>query len=331
MTTDPDPAPLADRLARLPPSPLRLGARTSHLARAYAQRVIDALHQVAPEVEIEPVGIETTGDRSPGDLSKLGGKGLFMKEIDTALSSGRIDIAVHCLKDVPADVPLPPGLVFAAYLERDDVRDAVVFRAGSTYTRLEDLPPGTRIGTSAVRRKAQILRRHPDLRVERFRGNVVPRLARLDEGEGGVEALVLAACGLEKVGMGHRIGRRLDVGEMCPAVGGGVIGVQCRRPDEGIAELLRSIDHPETRTHVTAERTMLHLLQGHCNSPIAGHCHTTPDGRLSLIGMVFSRDGGTFVHAHGHDTPDRAAELGTHVATTLLGQGARDIIADTRC
>ncbi|GLZ15901.1 porphobilinogen deaminase 2 [Actinomadura sp. NBRC 104425] len=306
--------------------PLRLGGRTSHLARAYARRVIDALAAAVPGLQIEYVPIETSADRHKGDLSELGGKGLFMKEIDKALMTGAIDAAVHCMKDVPGDVPLPKGLVFAAYMQREDVRDAVVFPEGSEYSNLAELPPGAKIGTSAVRRKAQILRKYPHVNVQRFRGNVIPRLTRLDE-EKTVDALVLARGGLAKVGMEHRISQVLSMDEMCPAIGAGVVGVQCRASDEGIVELLQMIDHAETRTHILAERTMLHGLQGHCNSPIAGHCHTTEDGQLSLIGMVFSRDGATFAYAHEWDTPDRAFELGAYVAGVLNRKGARDIIA----
>ncbi|MBO0819254.1 MAG: hydroxymethylbilane synthase [Nocardiopsaceae bacterium] len=313
----------------LPRRALRLGGRTSHLARAYAQRVIAALASVAPGIEIEYVPIVTSADRHKGDLAALGGKGLFMKEIDKALSVGEIDAAVHCMKDVPGDVPLPKGLVFAAYLRRDDVRDAVVFPEGSKYASLADLPPGSRVGTSAVRRKAQILRARPDLQVIRYRGNVIPRITRLDE-EQPADALVLARGGLVKVGMDHRISQVLDMEDMCPAIGAGVVGVQCRAADEGIVELLQMIDHAETRTHILAERTMLHALQGHCNSPLAGHCATTGDGQLSLIGMVFSRDGDTFAYAHEWDKLDHAHELGTYVAANLIRKGARSIIAGTR-
>lgn len=308
---------------------LRLGARKSHLARAYAERAINAIRQAAPGVAVEYVPIVTTADRHKGNLSELGGKGLFMKEIDQALTASEIDIAVHCMKDVPGDVPLPEGLVFAAYLERDDVRDAVVFRRGSPYGSIADLPSGTVIGTSAVRRKAQLLRRRPDLRVEPFRGNVIPRLARLDEGS-HVEAIVLAQGGLARLGLEHRVSQVLSLTDMCPAIGAGVVGVQCRESDTSVLGLLQSIDHAETRLHVTAERTMLHGLHGHCNSPIAGHCHTAEDGRLSLTGMVFSPDGGTFTRVHEEDRPNRASHLGARVADALNRQGARGIIAGIR-
>ncbi len=320
--------PAADRgfEEALPRRSLRLGSRTSHLAMAYAGRVVDALRQVAPSVAVEIVGIETSGDAWKGDLARLGGKGAFLKEIDKAMVTGRIDMAMHAMKDVPGDVPLPHGLMFGAYLRRDDVRDCVVWRSGSKHESLDDLPSGTLIGTSAVRRKAQILRSRPDLRVVPFRGNVIPRIAELDENQDGIEAIVLARGGLLQAGAGDRVGQVLPLEMMCPAVGAGVIGVQCREADEGIRELLRLADHPETRTHVTAERTMLHGLQGRCNSPIAGHCSTTPDGRLSLTGMVFSHDGDTFAYARERDRLDQPVELGEHVAAALARKGAYDII-----
>jgi hydroxymethylbilane synthase len=161
--------------------------------------------------------------------------------------------------------------------------------------------------------------------VDRIRGNVNSRLARLDA-ETRYEALVLARAGLGRIGMDHRVGQVLSLEEMCPAVGAGVIGLQCRDGDTAVVELLRLLDHAETRTHVRAERAMLHALQGHCNSPIAGHCTTTPDGQLSLIGMVFTREGGQFAYAHEWDTPNRAEELGGYVAAVLARKGARDII-----
>ncbi|MEU8386219.1 hydroxymethylbilane synthase, partial [Streptosporangium sp. NPDC048865] len=259
---------------------VRLGTRTSPMALGQANHVAALLKAISPGLSVEIVGIQTSGDRWQGDLAELGGKGLFMKEIDRALLMGVVDAGVHCIKDVPGDVPLAAGTVFAAYLEREDVRDTMVWRSGSRYQSVEELPPGTRIGTSSVRRKAQLLRYRPDLHVDRIRGNVNTRLARLDA-EQRHEALVLACAGLRRIGMEHRIGQILPLEVMCPAVGAGVVGVQCREIDKPMVELLRLLDHPATRTHIRAERAMLHSLQGHCNSPIAGHCSTTLDGQIS--------------------------------------------------
>ncbi|RBQ20754.1 hydroxymethylbilane synthase [Spongiactinospora rosea] len=305
---------------------LRVGTRTSPMALHQANLVADMLKGLCPDLGVEVVGIETSGDRWQGDLAELGGKGAFMKEIDRALVLGAVDAAVHCVKDVPGDVPLAMGTTFAAYLAREDVHDAVVWRAGSRYGKLDELPSGTRLGTSSVRRKAQLLKYRPDLHVERIRGNVNSRLARLDA-ERQYEALVLGCSGLRRIGMDDRIGQVLPLDIMCPAVGAGVIGVQCRTNDPGVLELLRLLDHAETRLHVRAERAMLHALQGHCNSPIAGHCTTTMDGQLSLIGMVFTREGGKFAYAHEWDAPTRPDELGGYVAAVLARKGARNIIA----
>ncbi|WP_202638908.1 hydroxymethylbilane synthase [Bailinhaonella thermotolerans] len=311
----------------LPERKLRLATRTSPMARAQADHVARLLTAVLPDLTVDIVGIETSGDRWQGDLAQLGGKGAFLKEIDRALVTGMADAAVHCLKDVPGDIPLPPGLVFAAYLPRQDVRDVAVFRTGSPYHDLADLPPGTRVGTSSVRRKAQLLRWRPDLAIERIRGNVNSRLARLDS-DGKVEALVLNASGLARIGgAGDRAVQLLDTDMMCPAIGAGVLAIQCSDRDTGIVELIRTLDDPDTRLHVTAERAMLRGLQGHCNSPIAGYCTTTADGQLSLIGMVFTREGGQFVYTHEWDTPGRARELGEYVAAVLNRKGAQDIIA----
>ena len=296
------------------------------MAMAQAEHVRDLLLKRVENLQVELVGIQTSGDRWQGDLAELGGKGAFLKEIDRHLLSGEVDIAVHCMKDVPGDIPLPEGTAFAAYLPREDVHDVVVFPAGSRHTSLDDLPPGSRIATSAVRRKAQILRARPDLHVDRIRGNVNSRLARFDA-EGRFDAMILARAGLRRIGMDNRVSQILPLDVMCPAVGAGVLGIQCRTADSGIAELLRLLDDEETRIHITAERTMLHGLQGHCNSPIAGHCTTTADGQLSLIGMVFTSEGGQFAYAHEWDKPDRAPELGATVAATLTRKGARHIIA----
>jgi hydroxymethylbilane synthase len=303
---------------------LRLGARTSPMAVAQARQVAQALHALVPDVGVEITGIVTSGDQWKGDLAALGGKGAFLKEIDRALLTGQIDAAMHCMKDVPGDVPMPPGMVFAAYLPREDIRDCLVFPASSDATTLAALPPGSRIGTSSVRRRAQLAQHRPDLAVHRMRGNVNSRIARLDEG--AFDALVLARAGLDRIGHASRAGETFDITVMCPAIGAGVIGLQCRQDDEPVRELLHLLDDGDARTHVTAERTMLHGLQGHCNSPIAGHCATTPDGQLALRGMVFTRDGGEFVHAMEWGPVGKPAELGAYLAGVLLRKGARDLI-----
>ncbi|PRX00708.1 UNVERIFIED_ORG: hydroxymethylbilane synthase, partial [Actinomadura viridilutea] len=269
----PSPAPVAVYFGQvLNGRRLHLGTRTSPMAMAQAHRVRDLLAGQVDGLDVEVVGIQTSGDVWRGDLAMLGGKGAFLKEIDKALLMGRIDIAVHCLKDVPGDVPLAVGTVIAAYLPREDVHDVVVFPEGSKCGSLAELPPGSKVATSAVRRKAQLLRARPDLHVDRIRGNVNTRLARLDA-EQRWDAMILARAGLRRIGMEHRVGQVLSLEEMCPAVGAGIITLHTRADDEAAVELARLLDDPATRVHATAERTMLHGLQGHCNSPVAGALH----------------------------------------------------------
>jgi hydroxymethylbilane synthase len=320
---------LANRLAG---APLRIGTRTTALARAQTNRVISRLEALVPGLPIETVGIETSADLWTGDLSLLGGKVNFTKEIDRALVSGAIDIAVHSMKDVPGDVPLPRGTEFGAYLERGDVHDVVISRDGR---KLVDLPAGSKIGTSSVRRRAQLSLYRPDLAVERVRGGIDSRVRKLDAGE--YDAILLARAGLERIGLDDRITEVLPTVwtdgftvAMVPAVGAAVIGVQARLADEPVMALLDEINHPETARNITAERTMLHMLRGHCNSPIAGHAHTTPDGQLSLFGMVFDRDGSNWVRSHGRGPVDDPASLGAWVAGDLLRQGARHLITASR-
>ncbi|GAA2919592.1 hydroxymethylbilane synthase [Streptomyces thioluteus] len=309
--------------------PLRIGTRSSPMALAQTEHVSQLLRELVPGLEIEVKPTTTQADLWHGDLAQLGGKGLFVKDIDAQLQRGDIDMAIHCLKDVPGDVPMPQGLVFAAMLPRDDVRDVLLVPEGSTVKTLADLAPGAAVATTAVRRKAQILKVRPDLNVIRVRGAVGSRVEKLDGKKGDLqaEAMVLARAGLERLGLEERIRHEFTVHEILPAVGAGVLALECRRDDGPVAALLERLNDPRTQTEATAERVMLHGLRGHCNSPIAGHCISEPDGQLSLRGMVFSRDGSKFVHAHiwGEDSNDPGT-LGARVSAELLRQGARDII-----
>ncbi|WP_329135201.1 hydroxymethylbilane synthase [Streptomyces sp. NBC_01476] len=310
---------------------LRIGTRSSPMALAQAHMVADLLRKEEAEIQVELVPVTTEADLWQGDLAQLGGKGLYVKQIDTMLQRGEVDMAVHCVKDVPGDQPMPQGLVFAAYLPRDDVRDVLLFPEGSEMQRLDDLPPGAAVATSAVRRKAQVNRVRPDLNVVRVRGAVGTRIEKLDgkkKIDTRLDAMILATSGLERLGLSHRGRQVFTVQEMLPAVGAGVLGLECRHDDGSVAGLLSRLNHDRTMTEVTAERVMLHGLRGHCNSPIAGHCVTEPDGQLSLRGMVFSRDGAKFVHAHiwGESSNDPGT-LGARVSAELLRQGARGIIA----
>ncbi|GII30116.1 porphobilinogen deaminase 2 [Planotetraspora mira] len=324
-------AALAGRFAG---APLRIGTRTSVLAMTQAERVAALIGGFGVTTEIVP--IQVTSDLWSGDLSAIGGKAAFSKQIDRALTGGEIDVAVHCVKDVPGDVPLPEGTAFGAYLEREDVHDVIVSRDG---TPLADIPAGSLIGTSSVRRRAQLCIHRPDLRTERIRGNVDSRLARLREQDGPFAALILARAGLQRLGLAGHVTEVLPVefrtpGEgvvgMVPPVGAGVLGIQARTADTPVMLMLDQLNHPATAGHILAERTMLHMLRGHCNSPIAGYATTTPDGQMSLFGMVFNLDGSQFVRSRAWGDPADPATLGSRVAADLLHQGAGRLITATR-
>lgn len=311
------------------PGPLRIGTRSSPLALAQTQQVAALLQRQDPDVKIEVVPTTTEADKWQGDLAALGGKGLFVKAIDQQLQRSEIDLAVHCLKDVPGDQPMPQGLVFAAMLPRADVRDVLLVPEGSPVESLGGLPSGATLATTAVRRKAQILARRPDLNVVRVRGAIGSRIDKLDRKKGDLraDAMVLARAGLERLGMTERIVYEFPVQEMLPAVGAAVLALECRGDDGLVAGLLERLNDERTQTEATAERVMLYGLRGHCNSPIAGHCVTEPDGQLSLRGMVFSTDGSKFAHAHIRgETSNDPGTLGSRACAELLRQDARDII-----
>lgn len=303
------------------PELIRIVSRASPMALAQVERVRAELAVRHPGIRTEVVPVTTSGDRWMGALSALGGKGAFTKEVDAALLAGEADLAVHCMKDVPADRPLPAGTLFAAYLARDDIRDALIHPDGLT---LDQLPAGTRIGTSSVRRIAQLAMSHPDLECVPMRGNANRRMEKMADGE--ADALLLAVSGLERIGREDRISEVLSVETMCPPIGAGVLGLQCREDDKATIDLVAGLGDPQVWREVSAERMFLHVLQGHCNSPIAGYAKAERDGRLSLRARVFTPDGKTVLDAHEWAGPLDPATLGTSVAVALLRQGARELI-----
>jgi hydroxymethylbilane synthase len=268
--------------------PLRIGTRGSPMALYQAELVRDRLRAAHPGLAekgaIELVPIRTTGDRVQTRLlAEIGGKGLFTKEIEEALLDRRIDLAVHSLKDM--ETALPPGLAIGCVLERDDPRDAVVARGGFA---LADLPQGARIGTASLRRRAQLLRRRPDLAIVPIRGNVNTRLGKLEAGE--VDAMVLALAGLQRIGKADLVSEILSTEAMLPAVAQGALAVECRAADEDLPDLLAPLHDPATAACVGAERAMLAALDGSCRTPIAGLA--TIDGdRLTLEALLLSHDG----------------------------------------
>jgi hydroxymethylbilane synthase len=296
---------------------LRLGTRGSKLALTQAGLVRDALARavaaLAPPDAIEIVVIKTTGDAiQDRPLAEAGGKGLFVKEIEEALLAGRIDAAVHSMKDMPT--AQPAGLVIAAFLPREDARDVLI--AGNA-TRIADLRQGAIVGTSALRRRAQLLHRRPDLQIVNLRGNVDTRLAKREAGD--VEATLLALAGLKRLGMAH-VGTAVPEDEMLPAVGQGAICIECRADDAATLGSLAAINHADTATCVTAEHAMLAVLDGSCRTPIAGHAVVTQDG-LHLRGLIAKPDGSQLIATERRGAAADAEALGREAGHDLLRRG----------
>jgi hydroxymethylbilane synthase len=299
--------------------PVRIGSRGSQLALWQTHWVQNAIETQWPEISTEPVVIKTTGDKIQDvPLAKVGGKGLFVKEIEEALMDGRIDLAVHSMKDMPAQ--LPHGLCILAVPQRETPLDALVARENIC---LEDLPAGARIGTSSLRRASQLLHRRPDLCIEPLRGNLDTRLKKLSTGD--LDAIVLAAAGLKRLGLAHRITTVLPPDTMLPAAGQGALCIESRTNDQSIASLLTSLDHAETHFAVIAERAFLNRLQGGCQVPIAA-LGIVEGETLNLTGLVAELDGSRLIKATCAGPCDQAASLGHDLAQTLLNRGAGEIL-----
>ncbi|MEU6315239.1 hydroxymethylbilane synthase [Streptomyces sp. NPDC047014] len=305
----------------MPAELIRIVSRDSPMALAQVERVRAELALLHPGIATTVLPVKTTGDKWMGDLGQVDGKGAFTKEVDAAILAGEADLAVHCVKDVPSDRPLPAGTVFAAFLERDDLRDALVHPAGLT---LDRLPPGTRVGTSSVRRIAQLAAAYPHLTCVPIRGNANSRLAKLERGE--ADALLLAVAGLHRIGRADVIAQVVPVDVLMPPLGAGVLALQCREQDTALIDTVSGLGHPDTHREMLAERTLLHVLQAHCNSPIAGYARAERGGDLSLRASVFTPDGKVALNAHEWAGRLDPATLGTSVAVTLLRQGARELI-----
>ncbi|MFF1780744.1 hydroxymethylbilane synthase [Streptomyces virginiae] len=305
----------------MPADLIRIVSRDSPMALAQVERVRAELAALHPGIRTTVLPVKTTGDKWMGDLSQVEGKGAFTKEVDAAILAGEADLAVHCVKDVPADRPLPAGTVFAAFLERDDIRDALIHPDGLT---LDRLPPGTRVGTSSVRRIAQLAAAYPHVECVPMRGNANRRLEKLAAGE--ADALLLAVAGLHRIGRADVITQIVPVDTLMPPIGAGVLALQCREDDSRLIDTVSALGHPDTHRETVAERMLLHVLQGHCNSPIAGYARAKRGGDLSLRACVFSPDGKVVLNAHEWAGRLDPATLGTSVAVALLRQGARELI-----
>ena len=299
-------------------SRLRIATRKSQLALWQAEHVRDRLMAIHPGLEVELVPMSTRGDKIlDTPLAKVGGKGLFVKELEEAMLDGRADIAVHSMKDVPMQFPESLGL--SVILEGAEPTDAFV---SNDYARFEDLPEGARLGTSSLRRGLQMREARPDLEVISLRGNVQTRLAKLDAGE--FDAILLATSGLKRLGLGERIAQELPPEICLPACGQGALGIECRMHDTELVSLLAPLDDIETATRVRAERAMNTRLEGGCQVPIAGFA-LLEDNQLWLRGLVAEENGKQVLRAEGRAPRERGAELGVEIAEQLLAQGA-DVI-----
>jgi len=298
---------------------IRIATRKSALALWQAEYVKAALERAHPGLRVSLVPMVSRGDKLlDAPLAKIGGKGLFVKELETALLENEADIAVHSMKDVPMD--FPEGLGLYCICEREDPRDAFV---SNTYDSLDSLPPGSVVGTSSLRRQAQLLARRPDLNIHFLRGNVNTRLAKLDAGE--YDAIILAAAGLIRLGFAERIRSSISVEDSLPAGGQGAVGLECRSADSEIHALLAPLHHTATALRVSAERALNKHLNGGCQVPIA--CYALLEGdQLWLRGLVGQPDGGLLLRAEARAAASAASELGVQVAEALLAQGADRIL-----
>jgi len=295
---------------------LRIATRKSQLALWQAEHVAALLREAHPGLQIELVPLLTQGDRiQDRSLAAIGGKGLFIKELEVAIEDLRADIAVHSMKDVPAD--LPHGLTIGAVLKRADPRDALVTTSG--IARLEDLPRGAIVGTSSLRRQAQLYALRPDLSIESLRGNVDTRVRKLDAG--GMDAIVLACAGLVRLGLESRITARLDPKVCLPAVTQGVIGIECRSNDVRTAGLLQALEDAATRKVMDAERAFAARLGGSCQSPIAAYAELDAD-RITLRGLVAEPDGSRLLRDTESGSAENPAALGRQLAERMLAAGA---------
>jgi hydroxymethylbilane synthase len=299
---------------------LRIGTRASQLALWQANWVKSELEKRYPGMEVTLTKIKTTGDKILDvPLAQVGGKGLFVKEIEEAMLRGEIDIAVHSMKDVPTE--FPDGLGLYCITEREDPRDAVISRG----VRFADLRQGARIGTSALRRQAQLLKVRPDLEMVIIRGNVETRIRKLDEDN--LDAVILAAAGLKRLGFTDKVTEYLDADLSIPAIGQGALGIECRLDDEAIKETIAFFNHPDTSHAVRAERALLWRCEGGCQVPIAAH--GTVDGdQLTLTGFVASVDGSRSVRDVISGPVSEAEKLGIELAERLLRDGGHEILSE---
>jgi len=300
---------------------IRIATRESLLALWQAEYVSTALRNAHPGLEVELIKMKSQGDKILDvPLAKVGGKGLFTKELEEGLLRGDADIAVHSMKDVPME--LPEGLHLPVICPREDPRDAFV---SNTYKSFDELPQGAVVGTSSMRRQCQLLARRPDLEIKFLRGNVQTRLRKLDDGE--YDAIILASAGLKRLEQGHRITELLEITTVLPACGQGAVGIECRVDDDEVNLMILALNDPKTQARVLAERAMNRRLEGGCQVPIGGYAELD-HGVIVLHGLVGRPDGTQIVTGSVSGFPEAAEELGTVLAEDLLARGAGDILAE---
>ena len=301
---------------------ITIATRKSALALWQAEYVARRLRQQYPEMTVELLPVSTRGDEIlQMPLAEIGGKGLFIKELEYLLLEGRADLAVHSLKDVPAELPRPFRL--AAVTEREDPRDAFVSR---TYETIEDLPVGAVVGTSSLRRQSQLLHRRPDLSVRSLRGNVQTRLRKLDEGQ--YDAVILAAAGLVRLGMASRIQSYLSTDESIPAAGQGVMAVEIRKDDHELAGLLSFLHDGKVAASIQAERAFLGEVGGDCKVPAGAFAEVSAAGTMAVHAFISSADGRRFYRTACRGKIEEAASLGKRAAETLLAEGGREVLEE---
>lgn len=300
---------------------LKIATRKSPLALWQANYVRDRLLSEHPGLDVELVTMTTQGDKIlDTPLAKIGGKGLFVKELEQGMLAGDADIAVHSMKDVPMD--LPSGFALPVICEREAPFDAFV---SNQFEKLEDLPHGAKVGTSSLRRSSQLLRQRPDLEILSLRGNVQTRLSKLDSGE--FDAIILAAAGLIRLELADRIRHQIAAETILPAVGQGAVGIECREDDIDTIGLIAFLKDEPTFNRVSAERAFNHRLEGGCQVPIAAYA-VRDDGKLWLRGLVASLDGKTVISGERHGTVEQAETMGISLAEELLANGAEAILRD---
>lgn len=303
------------------PTILKIATRQSPLALWQANFVKNRLEDLYPQIKVKLISMVTKGDvilDTP--LAKIGGKGLFVKELENALLEKCADIAVHSMKDVP--MQFPKGLGLSVICKREDPRDAFV---SNKYQSLDELPQGSIVGTSSLRRQCQLKQLRPDLNIRSLRGNVGTRLTKLDNGD--YDAIILAAAGLIRLGMPNRITSFIETTQFLPAAGQGAVGIECRTDDAAVQALLAPLADPETTACVLAERAMNAHLQGGCQVPIGGYA-VLENGHIYLRALVGALDGSKIIYAEGKNTLENAEILGVQIAEKLLAQGADRILAD---